>query len=297
MYEPDAVESGRFTFGIASWDGAAWSTEEEWLTPRNMKDEDLCLDVFARTEIPCADTTWQLRLAEFQYLSPLSGFSAQNLGLFARGWAGRADLGDVRLARLDDVPALAALPDPTPLAELADAPAASWQTTDWAFEQLAPDLPEAGMALGRRFVDDGFVGRDDVYFMLATRYDVVRFTVRPITDGDPGAGLRIAFATIQVEFDDMSMPKAIPEPTEVDVAMPEPGAVTWLTFKEPTLLSPADDVADAVYPFVRPKSSRFDLAVERLPDGTARLLMSPGTCVINASQLGFDVDTPPVTPP
>lgn len=296
VYEPDAAESGRFTFGMASWDGAAWSVEEEWLTPRNMKDEDLCLDVFARAELPCSDATWQLRLAEFQYLSPLSGFSAQNLGLFVRGWAGRADLGDVRLARRDDVTALDALPDPTTLAELADASAEDWITTDWPFEQLAPDLPELGMALGRRFVDDGFVGRDDVYFMLATRMDVVRFTVRPITDGEPDAGLRISFATIQVEFDDMSMPRDIPEPSEVDVAMPAPGAITWLTFREPTLLSPIDDVADAVYPFIRPKSSRFDVALERLPDGTARLLLSPGTCVINASQRGFDVDSPPVSP-
>lgn len=297
VYEPDAAESGRFTFGVASHDGAAWLAESEWLTPRNMKDQDLCLDVFARAEVACAESSWQLRLAEFQYLSPLSGFSAQNLGVFARGWAGRADLGDVRLARIDGVTALDALPDPTTLTVLGDAPATTWETTDWPFEQLAPDLPEAGMAIGRRFVDDGFVGRDDVYFLLATRMDVVRFTVRPITDGDAEAGLRIAFATIQVEFDDMSMPKAIPEPTEVEVAMPAPGAVSWLTFKEPALLSPADDVADAVYPFIRPKSSRFDVAVERLPDGSVRLLLSPGACVINATQLGFDVDLPPVSPP
>lgn len=294
VYEPDAAESGRFTFGMASWDGAAWSIEDQWLTPRNMKDEDLCLDVFARTEVACTDTSWHLRLAEFQYLSPLSGFSAQNLGVFTRSWAGRDDLGTVRIARIDDVSALDALPDPATLTELVDAPAATWETTDWPFTELATDLPEAGMAMGRRFVDDGFIGRDDVYFLLATRLDVVRFTVRPVTDGAPDDGLRIAFATIQVEFEDMSMPKAIPAPTEVDVAMPAPGAITWLTFKEPALVSPADDVADAVYPYVRPKSSRFDVAIERLLDGTVRLLLSPGACVINATQLGFDVDSPPV---
>ncbi|MCC7075095.1 MAG: hypothetical protein IT383_27530, partial [Deltaproteobacteria bacterium] len=189
VYEPDAAESGRFTFGMATWDGAAWSAEDEWLTPRNMKDEDLCLDMFARTEVACTEATWQIRLGEFQYLSPLSGFSAQNLGVFTHSWAGRDDLGAVRIARIDDVSALDVLPDPSTLAELSDAPALSWESTDWPFAELATDLPEAGMALGRRFVDEGFVGRDDVYFLLATRLDVVRFTVRPVTDGTPDDGL------------------------------------------------------------------------------------------------------------
>lgn len=295
VYEPDAAESGRFTFGMATWDGAAWSAEDEWLTPRNMKDEDLCLDMFARTEVACTEATWQIRLGEFQYLSPLSGFSAQNLGVFTHSWAGRDDLGAVRIARIDDVSALDVLPDPSTLAELSDAPALSWESTDWPFAELATDLPEAGMALGRRFVDEGFVGRDDVYFLLATRLDVVRFTVRPVTDGTPDDGLHISYAVVQVEFEDMSMPKAIPDPAEVVVPVPAAGELTWITFKEPTLLSPADDVAGSVYPHLRPKSSRFDLAVERLPDSTVRLLLSPGACVINATQLGFDVDTPPVS--
>lgn len=295
VYETDAAESGRFTFGVASWDGAAWSGENEWVTPRNMKDADLCLDVFAQSEVACDGDAWHLRLAEFQYLSPMSGFAAQNLGVFSRSWAGRPELGDVRLARLDDVTSLAGLPDPTTLGELADGPATSWESTDWAFQQLATDLPEAGMALGRRFVDAGLVGRDDVYFMLTTRYDLVRFTVRPITDGDADAGLRFSFAAIPVEFEDYSMPADIPAPTDVEVAMPAPGSASWLTFKEPTLLPSADDLAGAAFPFLPPRSSRFDLAVERLPDGEVRLLLSPGSCVINGTQLGFDVSVPPVS--
>lgn len=295
-YEPDAAESGRFTFGMATWDGAAWSAESEWLTPRNMKDQDLCLDVFAQTEEPCDGDGWHLRLAEFQYLSPLSGFAAQNLGLFARSWAGRPELGAVHLARLDDVTALTALPDPTSLTELADGPATSWESSDWAFGELAPNLPEAAMALGQRFVDAGFVGRDDVYFMLTVRYDLVRFTVRPVADGDPSAGLRFAHAAIPVEFEDYSMPVDIPEPVTVDVASPAAGSVSWLSFQGGSLLSPAEDVAEAAFPYTYPRSSRFDLAVEAMPDSSLRLLLSPGSCIINATQLGFDTSVPPVSP-
>ena len=44
----------------------------------------------------------------------------------------------------------------------------------------------AGMAVGPRFVDDAdgaYVGRDDVYWLITARFDLIRFQVRPSSDG------------------------------------------------------------------------------------------------------------------
>jgi hypothetical protein len=295
VYDDATAESGLFTLVTAEHDGAAWGAEEgEWVTPRNVKvTGQMCVDLFARVERPCTeDEPWHLRLALFQYFSPLAAIAVAEPGVFIH-------TGSALAALVDDVTALDGLPEPSSLAELDDAPPPSWQGTDWAFDAFAPDLPEAGMAIGARFVDDGFTGRDDVYWLLASRFDLVRFTVRPMLDGDIDSGLRFTFASAEASRDDLSAPASMPAPVSVDVAVPATGGA-WLTFANPDLAPAASELADAAWPHAPPKTTRFDLAIERAStvDGdVVRVLVSPAACIKNATQLGIDENTPPVSNP
>jgi hypothetical protein len=302
VYDEDTGDSGLFTLSVATHDGAAWSAPHAWVASGNVKDGEICVDLFATTdggpagegEAPCTATdTWQVRLAIQNRLSTAAGIAVVEPAVFFKSVAGTSAFGSVTAARIDDVTGLDALPDPSGLAQLDDAPAA-WDTTDWAFDHLAPDLPEAGMAIGARFVDDGFVARPDVYFLMSGRFDLVRFTVVPVSDGDVDDGLRVSFSSVDVDRDTWSFPEELPEPTTVDVAAPAPGAATWLTFTSPTLLPDAADVEGASWPFSPAKAIRYDLAFARTDDGTPRLLVSPSAAVLNATQLGLDEALPPV---
>jgi hypothetical protein len=306
IYESDAAESGLFTFGLATFDDATstWSGESEWVTPRNIKlTGQMCVDLFARAELPCVEEeAWQLRLALFQYLSTSAGLAVAEPGVFVHD--ARA-----RVARVDDVADLAALaaavPDPFALDTLDDAPPATWDGTDWPFTSLAPDLPLAGRAVGARFVDDpagAFTGRDDVYWLITARFDLVRFTVRPVVDGDADAGLTFSSTSVEVSRDDFTAPDTMPAGTEHVVAVPAPGEGVWLTFDDASAVPGTLDVApehlvDTAWPHAPPKTSRFDLAVERTLDGTVHVLVSQGAAVLNATQLGLDEVVPPVSAP
>lgn len=302
IYEPDSADSGRFTLTVALHDGTAWGAEQEWLTPRNVKSTgQLCVSLFEQSELPCGEAdAWQLRLAVFQYFSPLAGIAVAEPGVFLHSARTSA-------ARIDDVTTLASLPEPATLAELADGPPAGWQSTDWAFTALAPDLPEAGMAIGARFVDvtpEGVVGRDDVYWLLASRFDLVRFTVRPAPAAQDGAGdaLRFTFATVEADREDWSVPQAQPEPRTVDVAVPASGSGTWLSFATSDLLLADEHLADTTWPHAPPKTTRFDIAIESIATaqagvGELRLLVSPAACIHNATQLGLNDNVPPVSTP
>lgn len=307
IYESDAAESGLFTFSLATFDDATgtWGAESEWVTPRNVKlTGQLCVDLFAHSELPCDDNdAWQLRLALFQYLSTLAGLAVAEPGVFVHD-------AHARVARVDDVADLAALaaavPDPRTLTELVDAPSSSWNGTDWQFASLAPDLPVAGMAVGPRFVDDpddAYVGRDDVYWLITARFDLVRFTVRPETDGDRSSPLIVSAASVEVDRDDFTAPEAMPAASVYTVTMPAPGDGAWLTFDETssagadTLNVSPDFLVDAAWPHAPPKTTRFDLAVERTLDGSVRLLVSQGAALLNATQLGLDEAVPPVSSP
>lgn len=304
IYESDAAESGLFTFSLSTFDDASgtWGAESEWVTPRNIKlTGQLCVDLFERAELPCDEgEAWQLRLALFQYFSTLAGLAVAEPGVFVHD--ARA-----RVARVDDVADLAALadavPDPTALAVLDDAPSSSWDGTDWQFSALAPDLPLAGMAVGPRFVDDAdgaYLGRDDVYWLITARFDLVRFTIRPVSDGDPSSGLVIAYASAEVDREDFTAPDTMPAATTHTVEVPAPGEGTWLTFDdssvvEGTLAVAPDFLVDTSWPHAPPKTSRFDLAIERTVDGGVRLLVSQGAAILNATQLGLDEVVPPVS--
>jgi hypothetical protein len=286
IYEQDAVESGRFTLAVATHDGDAWGAETEWLTPRNVKlTGPLCVDVFARSEVSCDGEQWQLKLAVFSYLSPLSAFTVANFGVFARSVAGRTDLGDVHVARVDDTTTLGALPAPTTIANLADAPASSWDNTDWAFDRFAPDLPEAGMALGNRFA------AGDVYWLFASRYDIVRFRVERAGDT-----LRFELGSLDVEFDTLTTEDVEPETRTLDVPLPPANEARYFTFTTPDGSLSSADLAGTRYPFLPPDAKRWDLAIERIDDDV-RLLVSPAACVINATRLGLDEERPPASTP
>ncbi len=304
IYESDAAESGLFTFGLATFDDAAseWSAEAEWVTPRNIKlTGQLCVDLFARAELPCDETeAWQLRLALFQYLSTNAGLAVGEPGVFVHDT-------QARVARVDDVDDLAALasavPDPSALVELDDAPSSTWDGTDWPFASLAPDLPLAGMAVGPRFVDDAdgaYVGRDDVYWLITARFDLIRFQVRPGSDGDRESGLAFTYSSVEVDRDDFTAPDTMPDDAVQGVSTPAPGEGTWITFDEAssfagTLVTDPEFLVDTAWPHAPPKTTRFDLAVERTLDGSVRVLVSQGAAILNATQLGLDEVVPPVS--
>lgn len=301
IYESDAAESGLFTFGVSTFDAASatWSAEAEWVTPRNIKTTgQMCVDLFAQTELACDDdVAWHLRLALFQYFSPLAGIAVAEPGVFVHD-------GFALVARVDGMADLAALaaavPDPAALEELDDQNATSWQSTDWAFDKLAPNLPRAGMAIGQRFgdarqADDA--GEADVYWMMTARFDLVRFSVQ-LGDGDAdgdGDVVDVTFSSVEADREDWTAPDTMPEPTSVTVPVPAAGDGTWLTFTTPDLLLEPDNLVDTSWPHAPPKTNRFDLAVEHAPDGAVRILVSPGAAVLNATQLGLDDLVPPVS--
>ncbi len=298
IYDADTADSGVFTLATATWDGAAWGAESSWTASKNIKLEGpVCLDLFGDVEADCASDAWQVRFAIFQYFSPLAGIAVADPGIFVRSVDGTDAFGDVRIAREDGVTALADLPDPSALGNLEDAPPPAYDGTDWDFGKLGPDLPRAGMALGSRFVDDGFTGRDDVWWLMSFRYELARLQVRPVADGDPSKGLRFTFASVAMERSDSSIPDTFPEAHSVDVPLPAVGDASWLTLTTPDLQLAAADLDGASYPFAPPKTTRWDFAIERPADGDVRLLLSPSACTLNATQLGIDEDVPPVDSP
>lgn len=304
IYEADRAESGRFTLALALHDGVSWGAESTWTAPRNIKDTGpLCVDLFTAdgtgADLDCAGDGWQVRFALQSRFSPLSGIAVADPSVFVRSVAGSDAFGRVTVARLDDVTSLGPLPDPTAIAALDDAPATGWDSTDWAFERFAPDQPEAGMAIGSRVVGEGFVATGDAHWLMTSRFELVRFAVAPVVEGDPTAGLRFTYAVVEADRDDWSAPETLPEPKSVDVALPAPDSATWLTFTTPTLLPAAEHLEGTSWPFLPPKTTRFDLEVQRVVvDGTdsVRLLVSPAACALNATQRGFDEEIPPVTP-
>lgn len=289
------TESGRFTLGVATWDGAGWSPESEWVSPRNQKlTGRLCADLWSGDEVSCSEDGWQLRFEYFKYFAPLSLFSVDNPGVFARSVAGTDAFGAVTLARLDDVEDLAALPDPTNIEVLDDGPGTRWDSSEWAYQDFAANLPEAGMAIGRRFVDDGFIGRDDVYFLLGGRLELVRMQLRPTVDGEDAA-LTITWSETEVSFDDGSFSKTLSSAETAEVDVPDEGGITFLHFGTEGLVVSDADLDGAAWPHEPPPTRTWHLAVTRT-GGVVRVLVSPSAAVVNATQRGLDEALPPIAP-
>lgn len=303
VYEPDRAASGRFTLEVSVHVGDAWSAPRTWLSPRNIKDTGpLCVDLFAAfagdgsEDVECAGDGWQLRLAMQNRLSTSAGIAVAEPALFARSAAATHQAGSALLARLDDRTSLDGLPDPAALPVLDDNAPQTWDSTDWEFRTLAPDLPMAGMALGPRFVTSGFDARDDVHWLVNGRFEVVRFTVAPVVAGDMDAGLRLSAARVEGDFEDWSVPDTFPSDTLVDVPMPAVGEAEWLSFRSPTLRAEPDDVEGARWPHAPPPAARWDLALVRPNATTAFLVVSPFASILNATARGLDEELPPVAP-
>ena len=299
IYEPDTGDSGLFTLEIARFDAAssAWSPLQTFTASRNVTKTETpaCVDLFggasatAAVDVDCAGDAWQVRCETFQYFSPLAGITVADPGLFVRSVDGTDAFGSVKIARVDDVTSLdavaAAVPDPAALPALDDAAPAAWDaaSTEWDYAKLGADLPRAGMAIGDRF------GSDDVWFMMTTRYDVVRFSAQAAN-----AGIAFTWTSLPVTFADGSLADAFPATATHEVPFPAIGAATYLTFKSADLAVAADDTAGATFPYARPKTTKWDLAIERVADGDVRILVSPSAAVLNATELGLDETLPPV---
>lgn len=284
-YDPDTAESGRFTVSTSTWAGA-WSDEEPWVTRKNVKtDGPVCLDLFARLERPCEGDAWQVMLRAYRFLAREGPIVVNQPGLFVRSAVGLPEAGDVKVATLTDRSTLSGLPNPTTLDEHRDAPPTSWESIEWSRDAFASDLPLAGMALGERFVDEGFVGRDDRYLLLNAPRSLVRFEVRPKVDGDVESGLSFTFTKVKLEIGDNTIPKAVPPAHEVSVAMPPLGQTTFLSFEEDALVLSGAALDGTALPHLVPVESRWDLALRRTFDGRALLLLSPGAALYNATAL------------
>jgi hypothetical protein len=296
-YDPDTADSGRFTVSTTTWDGS-WGNESEWLTSKNIKEEGpLCLELFSSAENDCAGSDWQVQLRAYSFLAREGPIVVTRPGLFVRSAAGLAAAGDVAVATVDNTSNLSGLPAPATLADLVDGDAANFASTEWSYGNYAVNLPRAGMAIGRRFVDAGFVGNDHVWVLLNARRSVVRFVVEPLADGDTEAGLRFTFTRAPLDLLDNTIPLEASEPLSVNVDVPAAGEETLLWFEADDLAPDPD--AEATLPHLPPRESGWDLRLRRADDGEVQLLVSPGAAVYNATALdgAADLDAmPPEVP-
>lgn len=275
-YDPNTAESGRFTLAYRRYTGG-WSAEEEWLTPRNVKDDGpLCVDLFAKAERDCASDAWQLQLRAARWLALEGPIVVARPTLRVRSAHGLSAAGDVLVATLQRE-TLASLPAPA-LAVLDDGPQPSWTDTDWDRTRYAVDLPERGMAIGARFVGDGFTATGDVWFLLNARRSLVRFQVRPTTEGAPEEGLTLSFSRATVDIADDTVPLEVAAPVERHVELPAAGERRYLSFEEDALVV---EHAGALHEV--PEENQWDLALVRADDGAVRVLLSAGAAVYNAS--------------
>src|SRR5690606_12325517 len=102
--------------------------------------------------------------------------------------------------------------------------------------RYAVDLPERGMAIGARFVGDGFTATGDVWFLLNARRSLVRFQVRPTTEGAPEEGLTFSFSRATVDIADDTVPLEVAAPVERHVELPAAGERRYLSFEEDALV-------------------------------------------------------------
>jgi hypothetical protein len=298
-YDANTAASGVFTLSLATYDGSTWSSETSWTASHDIHGDassgggPVCLDVFAQAEVDCASATWQLRMATFEYFSPLAGIAVVDPGLFVRSVDGTDMYGAVSIALVDGATDLASLPDPSTLADLVDAPPASFASTDWSFAALGRDLPRAGMAIGSRISDHA----GDVWWLMTARYDLVRLTIAPKSTSDLTQGLTLSSSHVAVSRDDDSAPDTQPDATAVDVDVPAVGAAHYLTFTTADLALAATDLASAAYPFTAPTATSWDLAITQPAAGDVRILLSPAACAIDATALALDETKPPVDSP
>lgn len=301
-YDESSGESGIFTLALSTFDDGAWGEEETFVASRNIKSTGpVCLDVFTREERDCDDAAWHLALRIEQYMSPGSGMVVANPGLFPRSHVGRASAGNVQLAVVEGVTRPSDLPPPSEIAILDDVPHDERWLTDVAPEELKRSRPARGALLGSRFVDDGFVGREDAWFLVNGRQTMARFRIAPVVAGDRSKGLTVTFATAPLIVDEAEGPPIVAldalATRTVDVALPDVGAPRFLSFENedlspaPPLLEP-DTMETARWPHRPPNGRAYDLVIERGSDDVVRVWLSPAAVALEMvreyARLGFD---------
>lgn len=273
IYDDESGDSGVFHLDVSARAGDAWAAPARFVASGNVKDGALCVDVVAAAagepaDRDCAgDTPWHLRLQQQQRLSVFAGFAVAEPAVFLHD--------TVRVARFDGV-ALADLPAPDSLAVLDDE--ARFDSSDWSFSELAPDLPAAGQVLGH---SDRVV--DQTWWLWSSSFRLARFTVA-------GADDALTFSTAIHPIDSADQSVAEAPAVEADLVVPLASLPVYLAVADTGLVvvDAADVLGDAPHPGA---TRRWDLAI--VDDGGPRLLLSPAAAAIAGSAVGLD---PPFLP-
>lgn len=273
IYDDESGDSGVFHLDVAARDGEAWAAPARFVAGANVKDGPVCVDVAAAAAAEAADrdcdgaAPWHLRLQQQQRLSVFAGFAVAEPAIFLHD--------TVRVAR-SDATALADLPSPADIAVLDDD--ASYESSDWSFGELAPDLPAAGQVFG-----DTARVVDQTWWLWSSSLRLARFTVA--ADDDV-----LTFSVTVHPVDSADLSVAETSAAEADLAVTLATLPVYLAVAETGLVvvDAATVLADAPHPGV---TRRWDLAV--VDDGAPRVLLSPAAAALAGSAVGFD---PPFVP-
>lgn len=279
IYDDDTGDSGRFHLQLAPREANGWGDDLVVVAPQNVKDAPaVCIDVVAAAngdddiQRDCTTGSWDLRLLLQSRLSVFAGFAVAEPAIYAHN--------DVRMARFDGVE-LAALPDPNGIAVLDDTP--SFETTDWSFNTLAPDLPPAGLVMGAvdRVVDSG-----ETWWLYA------HATLVAFTASQPAPGV-FRLHHNRRDVDSGTFGVAIAAPASVDFDVVTQSLPVFVSFAGDThLVDPSTIAADGAGD-VRPGNTRiWDLAIVDV-DGTPVVYVSPAAAALNGRILNGE---PPFSP-
>jgi len=273
IYDDGSGDSGVFHLDIAARDGDAWSAPARFVAAGNVKDGPGCVDVVAAAAgepaaRDCAgDAPWHLRLQQQQRLSVFAGFAVAEPAVFLHD--------TVRVARFDGV-ALADLPAPDSIAALDDD--ARFDSSDWSFSELAPDLPAAGQVLG-----DSARVAGQTWWLWSSSLRLARFTMTTGADA-------LTFSVAVHPIDNADQSVAETPDAEGELTVPLATLPVYLAVADTGLVVvvAATVLADAPHPGT---TRRWDLAV--VDEGGPRVLLSPAAAAIAGSAVGLD---PPFLP-
>lgn len=271
VYDDDTGDSGRFTLNVAQQDRddeTTWTAPQTFVSSVNVKDGPSCVQLAGLLEGSCDDAAsragFDLRLTLQTRLSVFAGFAVAEPAVFLAPGA--------RVARVDGT-ALEDLPSPASLVDLVDSDA-SYDSTEWDYAALAPDLPRRGQVFGDldRVVGDG----DEFWVVVDGNRGLVEFSVARVDD----ATLRFTLRRQQIAIDDGSVPKDLGEFRDVDVDIGAPPV--FLSFTNDDLLSLPADLDGASWPNHPPFSRDYDVVVVD-DEGGPRLLLSPASAALHES--------------
>lgn len=275
VYDDDTGDSGVFTLSVVQRDAdnGAWSAPQTFVSSGNVKDgPPLCMTLSTLNEQPCDDDDgYDLRFVLQSRLSVFAGFAVAEPAVYLAPLA--------RAARVDGV-ALDALPDPATLSVLDDDDA-GFDSTEWDYAALAPDLPSRGQVFG---AVDRVVG--ETWGLVDAHRNLVEFSVAAIDQEQDGTHtLRFTLRRQPIAVDDGSVPADLGAARDVDVDVSSPPV--FVSFESDDLRTPPADLDDVSWPARPPRSRNYDLVVvdDAAVAGGLRILMSPATAALHESAL------------